>query len=115
MKIRYSPMAREDLRSLRSYLVGEYGAAIADKSVRKIITDIATLKDHPNLLRPLEDKINRPTDFRYFLCGKYSVAISLVDPDVISIVRILDGRSDYATEVFGSRTARARATVRRMR
>jgi len=83
--------------------------------VRKIVTDISALKRHPNLLRPLEDKIGRPTDFQYYLCGKYSIAISLSDDRVISIVRILDGRTDYAATVFGPATAAARDTMRRRR
>ena len=57
MRIRYSPAAREDLRELRRYLVGEFGAAVADEAVRKIVIDISMLKRHPGLLRPLADKI----------------------------------------------------------
>ena len=72
------------------------------QGVRKIVADIAALKCYPNLLRPLADKIERQTDFLYYLCGRYSIAISLVEAETISIVRILDGRSDYVTEVFGS-------------
>lgn len=34
MRIRYSPAAREDLRELRQYLVGEFGAVVADGTVR---------------------------------------------------------------------------------
>ena len=68
MRIRYSPAAREDLRELRRYLVGEFGAPVADRSVRQVVRDISTLKRHPGLLRPLADKIKRPTDYQYFLC-----------------------------------------------
>lgn len=104
MIIRYSPAAREDLRELRRYLVEEFGATVADKAVRKILTDIAALKDHPGLLRPLTDKINRSTDLKYYLCGKYSIAISILEGKIISILRVLDGRMDYATEVFSPKT-----------
>ena len=113
MRIRYSPAAREDLRELRRYLIGEFGAAVADRSVRQVVRDISTLKRHPGLLRPLADKIKRPTDYQYFLCGKYSIAISLLEPEVISIIRVLDGRTDYATTVFGEVTTRARGSGRR--
>lgn len=113
MRIRYSPAAREDLRELRRYLVGEFGAAVADRSVRQIVRDISTLKRHPGLLRPLADKIKRPTNYQYFLCGKYSIAISLLELEVISVLRILDGRTDYATTVFGEVTKRAREARRR--
>ena len=115
MTIRYSAASREDLRSLRAYLVGEFGAAVADKAVRKIITDISSLKDNPGLLRPLANKIRRPTEYDYFLCGRYSIAISLREKNVISVLRILDGRTDYAVEVFGPTTTRARDSRRRGR
>jgi len=113
--IRYSPAAREDIRELRKYLVGEFGAVVAEKAVRKIVTDISALKRHPNLLRPLSDKIGRSTDFLYCFCGKYSIAITLSDDHVISIIRILDGRTDYVATVFGPVTATARDTMRRRR
>ncbi len=101
MTIRYSPAAREDLRELRAYLTGEFGAAVAIKSVQKILKDLSSLKRLPNLVRPLADRIERPTEYQYFFCGKYSVAILMEDAKTISVIRILDGRTDYATTVFG--------------
>ena len=101
MKIRYSPASRDDLRDLRRYITSEFGAAVAAKSVGKIVSDISALKRHPALIRPLSEKIARPTTYSYFLCGKYSIAILSVAADVISVIRILDGRTDYATTVFG--------------
>jgi plasmid stabilization system protein ParE len=102
MTIRYSPAAREDLRALRRYLVDEFGAAVADRSVQKIVSDIALVKQQPNLLRPLADKIGRVTGYKYFLCGRYSIAIIEHAPRVISVLRILDGRTDYCTTIFGN-------------
>ena len=101
MKIRYAPAAREDLRELRRYLISEFGALVAARSVGKIVADIAVLKRHSALIRPLSDKIGRPSDYSYFLCGKYSIAILATTENMISVVRILDGRTDYATTIFG--------------
>jgi len=101
MKIRYSPAARNDLLELRRYITSEFGAAVAAKSTAKIVSDISSLKRHPALMRPLSDKIARQSAYSYFLCGKYSIAILAVSADVISVVRVLDGRTDYATTVFG--------------
>lgn len=100
MRIRYSPAAREDLRELRRYLVGAFGATVADTAVRGIVTDISRLKRYPGLLRPLLDKVQRPTEYRYCLCGKYSIVIAFLEPEVISVVRILDERTDYVATVF---------------
>ena len=101
MKIRYSPAARDDLRELRGYLASEFGAAVAAKSAGKIVAELSSLKHHPALMRPLSDKIARPSAYSYFLCGKYSIAILAVAADVISVIRILDGRTDYAATIFG--------------
>ena len=101
MTVRYSPAAREDLRELRCYLTGEFGATVADKALRKIVSDISLLKVQPHLLLPLSDKVKRATDYLYFLCGRYSVVIATQEPHLISVVRILDGRTDYAATVFG--------------
>ena len=101
MKIRYSPAARDDLRELRRYLATEFGSAVAAKSVGRIVADLSSLKRHPALMRPLSDKVARPSAYSYFLCGKYSIAILAVAADVISVIRILDGRTDYAATIFG--------------
>jgi len=101
MKIRYSPAARSDLLELRRYIASEFGAAVAAKSMGKIVSDISSLKRHPALMRPLSDKIARSSAYSYFLCGKYSIAILAVAGSLISVVRVLDGRTDYATTVFG--------------
>ena len=101
MKIRYSPAARDDLRTLKRYLTDEFGAAVAAKTISKIVSDISSLKRHKHLARPLADKIGRVTDYHYFLCGRYSIAILAEAPDVYSILRILDGRTDYAATIFG--------------
>lgn len=101
MKIRYSPAARDDLRALKRYLTDEFGAAVAAKTISKIVSDISSLKRHKHLARPLADKIGRVTDYLYFMCGRYSIAILAEEPDVYSILRILDGRTDYAATIFG--------------
>ena len=82
MKIRYSPAARDDLRTLKRYLTDEFGAAVAAKTISKIVSDISSLKRHKHLARPLSDKIGRPTDYLYFLCGRYAIAILAESPDV---------------------------------
>lgn len=101
MKIRYSPAARDDLRELKDYLTAEFGAAVAAKSVAKIVSGIATLKRHRSLARPLSGKIGRDTPYLYLLCGRYSIAILSEGANLYSVVRILDGRMDYVKTMFG--------------
>lgn len=101
MKIRYSPAARDDLRQLKRYLTLEFGAAVASKSVAKIIDDISSLKSHRHLARPLSDKIHRGTDYLYLLAGRHSIAILSEGDSLYSVIRVLDGRTDYVKAIFG--------------
>ncbi len=101
MKIRYSPAARDDLRQLKAYLTVEFSAAVAAKSVARIVSDIATLKRHRSLARPLSGKVGRDTPYFYLLCGRYSIAILSEGVNLYSVIRILDGRTDYVKTIFG--------------
>lgn len=102
MTIRYSPSARDDLRQLKAYLTAQFGVSVATKSVAEIVSDISILKRHRSLARPLSDKVGRDTPYLYLLCGKYSIAILSKDANLYSVVRILDGRTDYMKTVFNS-------------
>ncbi|MBQ4200113.1 MAG: type II toxin-antitoxin system RelE/ParE family toxin [Kiritimatiellae bacterium] len=101
MKIRYSPAVRDDLRQLKRYLTLEFGATVASKSIAKIVSDISSLKSQRHLARPLADKVDRATDYLYFLAGRYSVVILSKGKGLYSIIRILDGRTDYVKTIFG--------------
>lgn len=101
MTIRYSPAARNDLRQLKSYLTAEFSSAVASKSVAKVVSDISSLKRHRHLARPLSAKIGRDTDHLYLLSGKYSITILSESKNVLSVIRILDGRTDYIKTIFG--------------
>lgn len=101
MKIRYSPAARDDLRQLKSYLTLEFGASVAAKSLAKIVSDISSLRRCRHLARPLSAKTGRKTDYRYFLVGKYSIVILSEFQDGFSVIRVLDGRTDYVKTIFG--------------
>ena len=100
MKIRYTPAARQDLLDLRTYLTSEFGLDVAAKAVSNIVADISNLKQFPALMRTLSDKVSRPTEYKYFLCGRYSIAILSATATVISVIRILDGRTDYSRTIF---------------
>ena len=56
MTIRYTPAARDDLRAVKAWIIGEFGdAVVADKAVVDIIKGIGVLKRNPQLARPLQD------------------------------------------------------------
>ena len=102
MTIRYTPAARDDLRAVKAWIIGEFGdAVVADKAVVDIIKGIGVLKRNPQLARPLQDKVHRKTDYKYILCGKRSIAILRIEAATASVIRILDTRTDYITTIFG--------------
>lgn len=101
MNVRYSPAARDDLCVLKEYLTLEFGTSVADKAVASIVADVSSLKRHPHLARRLQDRIGRPCDYLYFLCGRRSVAILLETDECLSVIRILDCRTDYVQTIFG--------------
>lgn len=100
MKIRYTPAAVSDLRELRAYLTEEFDADVASNTLSKIVENISVLKDFPGLMMDLSDKIHRRTKYKYCLCGKLSIAVLSCDSEFISVLRILDTRSDYASVIF---------------
>ena len=102
MTIRYTPAARDDLRAIKAWIIGEFGdAAVADKAIVGIIKGIAALKRNPQLARPLRDKVHRKTNSKYILCCKRSIAILRIESDLASVIRILDTRTDYISTIFG--------------
>ena len=59
------------------------------------------LKDNPNLGALLADKFSLTDDvkYRYIIINKQIVFYEVND-DVIEIVRVLDGRTDYLSKLF---------------
>jgi len=100
MKLRYTPAAREDLRKLRNYLADEFGADVASKTLATLVGNLSELKSFPGLMGELSEKIRRPTEYKYYLCSNLSIAILSVARGCISVVRVLDARSDYAATIF---------------
>lgn len=99
MKIVYTPAAREDLREIKSYITNELKNPIAANNVtKKIINNIHTLSDFPQLGISVQEKTGRETDARCLISGNYGVIYSC-DNDV-KIIRILDLRTDYMHLIF---------------
>lgn len=99
MKLRYTPEARRDLRLIKQYIAVDLCNPIAAESViQKILKSCAVLKEHSNMGVELSEKIQRDTDLRYIISGKHLVFYR-VENDYISIVRILDSRTNYIRAV----------------
>lgn len=102
MRIRYTPEAREDLRAIRRY-IGEdrQNPSSAEDTVKRIIQECGSLKQMPNMGAPLSSRINRDSPYRYLVIG-YHIAFYRIDAakDIV-IARILDGRTQFVSLLFG--------------
>lgn len=100
MKLRYTPQARTDLRNIRKYISESLFNSIAAKRItEKIVKDCSNLKNNPFLGPELKNKLDVDTDFRYLISSNYIVFYK-VDGDLISVIRICDGRTNYINILF---------------
>ena len=100
MKLRYTPEARSDLREMYEYISGTLKNPIAaNRSSASVLENCSHLKDYPRMGAELSEKVGRETDLRYLVCGNY-IVFYRVEQEVISVIRILDGRTNYMRVLF---------------
>jgi len=94
MKLRYTPAAMLDLQEIRDYICD---VLLNPDAAQNVLANIATscgkLKNQPYMGIELRKKLNREIDGYCLIAGKY-IVIYDVD-DAISILRVLDTRTDY--------------------
>lgn len=102
MMLRYTPEAFEDLIAIKKYISENlFNPNSANKLIEAITKSCSNLKEFPNLGLELSIKTGRDTDLRYIITGKYFVFYR-IDEKYISIIRVLDGRTNYMQQLFGS-------------
>ena len=100
MQLRYTPAAREDLVEIRDYIAKALkNPAAAANIVVGIVRQCSILKDQPLCGAKLSAKTGRETELRYLICGKH-IAFYRVQESYVSIIRILDGRTNYLLTLF---------------
>ncbi len=100
MVLRYSPAAREDIVQLKHYIAHTLKNPIAAKNVtNRIIKACSILKDQPQCGADLAAKAGRDTDLRYLVCGEH-ITFYWVEENYVSVIRILDGRTNYLRVLF---------------
>lgn len=99
MRIIYSTQAFNDLQEIDEYISSVLrNPKSAEMVIEKILKSISNLDINPKLGMSLSEKINRDTNIRYLISGKYIVFYRIGDS--IEIIRILDARRDYMREIF---------------
>ena len=102
MKIKYRPAAIADLDRTCDYLRNKlHNPSAAQSLSTKLLRSVSLLKENPYMGIPLSSKPEAPeNDYRFLVVSKQLV-FYLVEGDLIEIVRILDGRTDYLAQLFG--------------
>lgn len=100
MRLRYTPQARTDLREIQAYLTGELAnPQAAARTAKQLLQSCQRLKLYPQLGPALTEKIGRETNLRYLVSGNYLIFYRAEAP-YVSVLRILDGRTDYLRVLF---------------
>ena len=100
-KLRLSPEAAADLKSIQTYIAKNLQNPIAARNVIKRITEsIRILEQYAQAGFSISARTGIDTDLRILVCGVY-LAIYRIEGSVISVARVIDGRQDYITELFG--------------
>ncbi len=95
MILRYTPQARIDLHEIEDYIKNELSnPQAAGRIIERILKGCSNLKFNPHLGLDLASKIGQKTDLRYLILSNY-IAIYRMENNVVSIIRIMDGRTDY--------------------
>ena len=99
--IQYTPEAECDLAGIKKYITIQLENPIAAlNTVTKITKRIRRLEQFPEMGARLSSILNIATDYRFLVCSNYLVFYR-IDGDNVNIIRILYGRRDYATILFG--------------
>lgn len=101
MKVVYRPAAIDDIQSTAAYIENELNnPQAAQRFKERILHSVSLLKDNPNMGKLLADKFDSiESAYRYIVVNKQLIFYEIID-DVIEIVRVLDGRTDYLTHLF---------------
>lgn len=101
MILKYRPAALKDIQSSAGYIetvLKNPGAAYSLKA--KILQGATLLKENPYMGTPLSSKQDGlDTNIRFLVVSRQLVFYEVCD-DIIEIIRVLDGRTDYLSRLF---------------
>ena len=96
MKVVYRPAAIDDIKSTAAYIEKEFkNLQAAERYKERILYSVSLLKDNPNMGSLLSNKYDSiESAYRYIIVNKQLVFYE-INGDIIEIIRVLDGRTDY--------------------
>jgi plasmid stabilization system protein ParE len=100
-RVLYTPEAEDDLAAIKEYIAVQLeNPAAAVDTLTKITKRIRKLERFPELGTRLSAILNIVTDYRFLVCANY-LAFYRLDGKDARIIRVLYGRRDYVTILFG--------------
>ena len=101
MKVVYRPAAIDDIRSTAAYIEKELkNPQAAMRFKERILYSVSLLKDNPNMENLLSNKYDSiESDYQYIIVNKQLVFYEIND-EIIEVVRVLDGRTDYLAHLL---------------
>ena len=102
--LQVSPQAKQDLHDIRSYITDELqNPTVAVNVITQITKKIRSLMDFPLIGTPLPAIVDIETDYRFLVCGNYTVFYRY-DDTIVYVVRVLYGRRNFMKILFGGVT-----------
>ena len=102
MKITYKSAALRDIQRKRDYIGNSLNnKRAAQKLVESILRAVSLLADNPRMGVPLRSKYDVDSDLRFLIVSRQLVFYRIENETQISVVRIIDGRQDYMSILFG--------------
>ena len=96
-----SPLAKTDMEEIGDYISRELcNPEAALNMIRRFQAALAPLRDMPEMGAPLLAAGQQGKFFRYLVCGSYLIFYH-VDADIVYVDRVLYGRRNYLTLLFG--------------
>ena len=103
MRVSYKRAAVKDMEAIRDYIAGRLkNPKAAKKLMAALLKAISLLMDNPYTGSALAEKFEITTDVRYFVVSKQLIFYRVDEENsTIEILRVLDGRTDYLSVLFG--------------
>ena len=101
MRIEYKRTTLLDLQQTRDYIANTLkNKPAAQKLVSSVLHGVSLLANNPRMGTALNRRFDVDSDLRFIVVSKQLVFYQIVYEDLLSIVRILDGRRDYLSILF---------------
>lgn len=100
-EIKFSPEAITDLQQTKAYITNELcNEQAAVNTIAKLTKNIRMLADFPASGVSLSSVVGFETDYRFLVCGNYTVFYR-IENQTVNIIRVLYGRRNFMQILFG--------------